>query len=229
MKGAIITIDANDHMHVGDLKWDGAIVMVAPLQFGDLQILHPNGYKILIERKTPNDLLQSMKDGRLINQVVGMVDGADFAYLVVSGFFFQRLNGEVAHFESERSHTDISGWQWHSLQGQLASIQQLGCTIWYEPDYHEAVRLIMNRSYGNVKIKARREPYIFSETENVLMALPGIGSKKATEIMGKFPTVGYAIEWLSKPGEYEPRIPGIGTGIKQKINEFLGGEMELKL
>ena len=47
--------------------------------------------------------------------------------------------------------------------------------------------------------------------------------------MNQFPSLGFALEWLSKPGEFEPKIAGIGSGIKQKINEYFGGEIEVKL
>lgn len=227
MNGVIVTIDTNDALRTGMLQWPGSLVSIASLPAGDLKAVCPDGATILIERKTPRDLLDSIKDGRLFNQVQGLVEGSDFAYLVVTGEFAPSRNGVdcIVNYHI----TDQTNWSWHSLQGALLSIQQLGCAILYDPDYHGAVERLINRSRSDIKIAPRREPYVFSQAENVLMALPGIGSNKALEILKHFPTVGYALEWLSSPGDFEPKIPGIGSGIKNKINEFLGGKLELKL
>lgn len=222
MNGCIITIDTNDALQTGLMQWDGALVSIASLPCGDLKILCPDGKTILIERKTPRDLLDSIKDGRLFNQVAGLVGSADFAYVVITGNF-------TAYAERVMAGDELTNWTWHSLQGALLSIQQLGCAILYDPDYHGAVERIANRSRNDVKVAPRREAYVFTSGENVLMSLPGIGSNKAVEIMKIFPSVGLALEWLSDPGMFEPKIPGIGTGIKQKINEFLGGKVEVKL
>ena len=227
MQGTLITIDSNDALIVGNLQWPGALVSIASLPAGDLRAVCPVGTIILIERKTPRDLLDSIKDGRLFNQVSGLVGGADFSYIVVTGTFQPSRNGvdcTVNHHIADQTN-----WNWHSLQGALLSIQELGCAIIYDPDYRGCVERLINRSRSTVKVPARREPYVFSQAENMLMSLPGIGSNKALEILKHFPTVGYALEWLSDPEMAEPKIAGIGSGIKNKINEFLGGKMELKL
>jgi ERCC4-type nuclease len=227
MNGVIITIDTNDAIQVGHLQWPGALVSIASLPAGDLYAMCPDGATILIERKTPRDLLDSMQDGRLFNQIVGLVEGADFAYLLVTGEFMQTKTGVNCVVNSHI--TDVTGRSWHSLQGTLLSIQQLGCAILYDPDYHGAVERIINRSRDDIKVGPRRESYVFSPEENVLMALPGIGSNKAVEILKRFPSVGIALEWLTDPGIFEPKIPGIAGGTKQKIADFIGGKLEVKL
>lgn len=222
MNGTIITIDSNDALQVGNLQWPGTLVSIAHLPFGDLKANCPDGATILIERKTPRDFLDSIKDGRLFNQVSGLVEGSDFAYMVITGNFTPYADRVMAGDE-------LTNWTWHSLQGALLSIQQLGCAILYDNDYHGAVERIINRSRSDIKIAPRREPYVFNQAESLLMALPGIGGNKAMEILKHFPTPGYALEWLSDPGMFEPKVLGIGSGIKSRINEFLGGKMEIKL
>lgn len=232
MNGTIITIDSNDALQVGNLQWPGTLVSIAHLPFGDLKANCPDGATILIERKTPRDFLDSIKDGRLFNQVSGLVEGSDFAYMVVTGGFVPEYDDNVAYWgvgNDVHRGFKSTNWTWHSLQGALLSVQQLGCAILYDPDYHGAVERIINRSRSDIKIAPRREPYVFSQAESLLMALPGIGGNKAMGILKHFPTPGYALEWLSDPGMFEPKVLGIGSGIKTKINEFLGGKMEIKL
>ena len=225
MNGVIITVDTNDALHMKNMQWQGALVSTAPLTHGDLQAVCPDGNKILIERKTPNDFLLSIKDGRLFNQVAGMVESSDFCYVIITGIFMTHDGNDVQY--TSNGTWKESNWQWTSLQGALTSIQELGCPVIYDTDYHGAVERIIKRSRSSVKVTPRREAHVFDARENVLMALPNIGSKKAIELIEQFPSLANALVWLTHPDYDIPKIDGIGEKTRENIRRFFGAEIEI--
>lgn len=215
MNGCIITIDNREPTHIQGLSWPGALTMVGNLECGDVQVQTPDGDLILIERKTPRDLLDSIKDRRLFNQVAMMVGKTAWAYVLIEG-----------SLESEVKQTQ---WNWASIQGALISIQELGCAVVYDPDFPGAVERIVNRSRTDVKIPQRREPYIFSPAEQILMSLPGVGSKKAQEYLKEFGNVAFALTALTSAHNDKEYLPGWGKKSRDNLVEALGGALEIKL
>jgi ERCC4-type nuclease len=206
--------------------WPGALVTVSALEFGDVRIQMPDGDLILIERKTPRDFLDSIKDRRLFNQVAGMVRKTRWAYVLIEGCWTEN-NGWLLIDDGPIKKS--TKWAWHSVQGALLSIQEMGAAIVYDLDTHGAIERIANRSHNDVKIPPRREPHVFSETENILMALPGIGSKKAQEYLELFnDNVSLALMALTAPHDGKNHIPGWGKKSRDGLVRALGGRIERK-
>ena len=237
---AIITIDQREPQHVKNLTWDGCITQIATLEYGDFSIMCPDGSTLLIERKTPSDLLGSIKDGRLSNQVAGLVGAGAWPYLLIEIPFHADVNGMACYRDGDSRNYDTmmpdgtpaksTNWQWVSIQGQLLSIQEMGCAIIYDPDPHNAIKQLIGRSRNDVKVKPRREPYIFSPKEQVLMALPGIGSKKALEFLELFnDNVALALMALTAEYDGKDRIPGWGKKSRDSLVELLGYPLEVKI
>jgi len=170
MNGSIIYIDNREPEHIQKMKWDGALVTISHLEFGDVKIVTPKGETILIERKSPRDFLDSLKDRRLFNQVAGLVGVAPYAYVVINGLFSTN-DGNVLY--TRHGAWQECSWTWASLQGSLLSIQELGCHIVYDPDFHGAVKRLATRSRNPVKIAPMREAHVFSPEETILTAFPG--------------------------------------------------------
>lgn len=231
MNGTIITIDSNEAMHHPEftrMQWEGCLVCVAPLLAGDVQIAMPDGTVILIERKAPHDLMESVKDRRLFNQVTEMKAVTDWVYVLVHGIMIPTDAGEKTSYMHPNGQWISRDWQWGSIQGILISCQELGTVVMHDNDFHGAIQRIMQRSRNEVKIAPRREQYVFSPAESLLMTVPGIGAHKAQEIMSTFGGVlGVALEWLTDPGMFEPKIDGIGAKTKLAANEFFNGKLEL--
>lgn len=126
MQGTIITIDSNEHAHHKEHKKKfenmGMLCLVKPLSY-DFEVACPDGAILKIERKTPRDFLDSLKDGRLFNQAVDLVGG----YIVIEGAFSRLYDGCVAW--DVGIIRDRTNWSWHSLQGSLISLQEMGITI----------------------------------------------------------------------------------------------------
>lgn len=223
MNGTIITIDSNEHSHHPEHKTKfeemGALCQVKSLDY-DFRVICPDGAILAIERKTPRDFLDSIKDRRLFNQVGGLVAGGQWAYVVIEGLFLP-YDGYAWVCGKEGYQHEQTNWSWHSLQGALLSIQEMGCAIVYDPDFHGAVKRLVNRSRGDVKIVPRRDGYVFSEQESTLMTLPGIGSKKAQAYLKQFGTLGNAIMQLCAES-IASDIDGWGKKSAQKLHDYFG-------
>lgn len=197
---------------------------VTQLPAGDVWLQCEDSALVIIERKTASDFLESIKDGRLFNQVSEMLKISQWSYVAIENEYVLDKSGTVYVDSKPR------GWTISAIEGAKLSIQELGCGVIHYVDFADCINQLASRSRNSVKIPPRRDSYVFSEAESVLMALPGIGSKKAIDILHAFGGhLGMALEWLSKPGEFEPRIDGIGVKTKEKINELFHGSLELKL
>jgi ERCC4-type nuclease len=71
-----------------------------------------------------------------------------------------------------------------------------------------------------------REAAIFGGAENVLASLPGIGAKKATDLLKHFPNVGSALWFLTDIDDVQTKIPGIAENTKKNIVKLLGGKLK---
>jgi ERCC4-type nuclease len=224
----IVAVDFNESTHHPEFaafQWPDCITMVQSLPAGDFRIDKPDS-TILIERKAPGDLMESIKDRRLFNQIADMVKTTPWVYVIIDGVLMPTGDGMTRYFSGGK-WTDRA-WEWGSIQGTLLSIQELGAAIVFETDMHAAIKRIMARSHNDIKVAPRRDAYVFSPAESFLMALPGIGSDKAQKLVGALHIPGICLEWLT--GDFDqPKIDGIGPKTKHGIQAFLGGKIILDL
>jgi ERCC4-type nuclease len=222
----IITIDQNEATHHPEFMtftWDDCLVCSALLPCGDFRIDMPDA-TILIERKAPGDLLESVKDRRLFNQVTEMLAITPWTYIVIHGVIIPTEDGVEYKSGGKWQKRD---WSWASIQGVFTSLQEQGAVIVQDTDIQGAISRIMNRSRDTIKVPPRRDTYVFSPAESFLMAIPGIGSDKAQKLSEIFTVPGFALEWLTS--DDPTYIPGIGEKTRQGVREFLGGIVTIQL
>lgn len=189
---------------------------VMTLDAGDCLIATDNAAMVIIERKTPEDLLGSIGDNRLFNQVTRMREVTQWYYLVITGQLWAGPGGKVCH---DNRQTE---WSWDSLQGALVTIQELGCSVYYcqnDLSYATAVWRIVHRSRDNVRVGATRQGYVMSPGELVLLALPGLGTEKVNTLLEYRPKIAAALEYLTHLDHNS--VPGISYGIKRKVRQVL--------
>jgi len=216
----IITIDQNEVIHHPEFMrfaWDDCLVCSAPLPCGDFRIDMPDT-TILIERKAPNDLLESVKDRRLFNQVTEMLAITPWVYVLIHGVVVPTTLGKTEYKKGD--DWVYRDWDWGSIQGIFTSLQEQGAVIVQDTDLQGAMR-------DTIKVPPRRDVYVFSPAESFLMAIPGIGSDKAQKLSEIFTVPGFALEWLTS--DDPTYIPGIGEKTRQGVREFLGGIVTIQL
>lgn len=231
MSISAIMIDSREPTWIKELSFGGIPTAVEFLETGDLWAVTDDGYTIMVERKTPDDFLNSLKDDRLLPQLTKLSERRHiqqesgqaltfFPYLVITDMFYRSSNGHVN--TQERGDTN---WNWNSVQGILLSIQEMGVFVVFctgSSDYESCIRRLGERDRKTVmNILPSRQPLQIGQQANFIMGLPGIGAERIVPIM----------EWCN----YRPLdalmglsdlrlpcpIPGIGEKTRKNIRSFL--------
>lgn len=214
-----VMIDSREADWVKKLTFNGIPTSVIALDHGDLLAACEDGAMILIERKSPDDFLNSLRDGRLFPQVATMREISPWSYLVVTGEFGRGAGDKVI---TDRGET---GWSWHAVQGALISIQEMGVFVTFsggDLDYENCVIRIGNRERKTELLLKRPAvaPRILSISENIIASLPGIGTERLQAVMEYVNgSAAWALIALTDPDSV---IPGVPNNTKLKIRNALG-------
>jgi ERCC4-type nuclease len=214
-----VVIDSREPAWVQALTFGGAQTMVAPLDHGDLLATTDDGAFIAVERKTPEDLLGSLRDERLWQQLAGMVKQTRWSYLIVTG--------ELTHGPNDKVLTGrgITGWSWAAVQGALVKAQELGVFVTFaagDGDYEAAVMRLAARSrQQQVLLEPVKNAAILGEGEAILASLPGISGERIANILAYAGTAAWALQWLTDLN-CPDAVPGVGGGIKRNVRRALG-------
>ena len=212
-----IIIDTREPKWVQELKFGGIPTSTAFLEQGDVMIATDSGELVLIERKTPSDFFNSLKDDRLFLQLANMLLVTRWSYLMVTGEFRRGSGGKVI--------TDrITGWDWNAVQGALVTIQELGIVVMFcadDDDFEKAVIRLGNRDRRSVvDIPPAKNPHILSVPEVIIASLPGIGIKRLKTVMDYAGGMaGWAITGLTDPNTHYPGVP---ENVKGRVRRALG-------
>lgn len=187
-----VMIDSREPSWVQGLKFNGAPTAVIALDSGDVQVLCEDGCTLLIERKTPEDLLNSLRDDRLMPQMAKLVQArldeqsngttlTTWPYLVITGALYRGPNGKT--ITGDRGQT---GWDFSAVQGALLTIQEMGVMVVYagdDSDFEACVMRLAKRGRGEIKVIPPRPPVILGAGAAFLAGLPGIGPEHAMKLM----------------------------------------------
>jgi ERCC4-type nuclease len=219
MDYAMITglfIDTREPEWVQRLTFEGIPTLVTYLEHGDAMCATDDGQMLLIERKTPDDFLGSLRDQRLLPQLTEMLDKTRWAYLMITGEFQRGPNG---HAITERGNT---GWDWNAIQGALLTIQEMGIFIIHsagDTDYEQCIlRLGKRDRKPDLLLVPPKMPKILSVQESIIASLPGIGVERLKAVMDYCGTPAWALVALT---DLDTEIPGVGRGVKTKVRNAL--------
>lgn len=215
-----VFLDSREPSHITSLKFGGKIpVAITMLDTGDLWASCDDGSLLIIERKTPSDLLGSIADGRLFQQVAAMRERSQWSYLCVTGILAHTLDGMVI------TENRTTQWRFDSVQAALLSVQEMGvCVLVCQSDQHyeKAILTLANRDRSGIKVLAQRtQPRVLTAQEIVLTSLPGIGIDKAGLLLGECGSAAYALASLTWENTFH-EIAGIGDLTKKKVRGALG-------
>lgn len=213
-------VDNREPAHIQALQFGNVPVAVLTLDCGDLWGSCADGALLVIERKTPDDLLASIKDGRLFQQAAAMRKQSEWAYLIVTGVMGYSKDGFV--MTAHRA----TGWRWNDVQGALLTVQDLGVSVITclgDEQYEDTVvRLAYRKREPEKSLAPRTQGRVLSMAEQILTSLPGIGLERAQTILAEYEGhAAHSIAWLTWTGTVS-EIAGIGDGIKHQVRRALG-------
>lgn len=190
----------------------GTKIELMRLPFGDYQI----GDRIIIERKTTRDFVDSLINRDLLGQIHSMSQHATRPVLIIEG---EDLYGQ----------RDIHP---NAIRGTLAAIAiDMGVTILYTKDAEETaamIYLIARREKREEKTGGAmwlQKPYLSQNAakEQIICSLPEIGSIHAKRLLAEFGSVRNVI---TAERDDLLRIKGIGQGKAERIVSLVNSPYE---
>ena len=152
---------------------------ISTLPCGDVWIAYEDDL-LIIERKEPNDLLNSIADGRLFNQCAMMRQESQWCYIVITGQLMWGYDGKITG----------TGWNFRSVQGALLQAQELGIGIVYsqnDTDFAHTCGWLLSRNRKiHTHIPPRKTGLPMTDDQRILASLPGIGYERAGELLRQY-------------------------------------------
>jgi ERCC4-type nuclease len=219
-----VMIDSREPDWVQKLSFGGVPTVVTALDYGDLHVACDDGSILVIERKTPDDFLNTLKDERLFPQVAKCAGARHNAqimtghtdhiwpYLIITGQFYPGPNGKTV------TPRGVTGWYWASVAGALLSVQEMGMPVVFaanDEDYEHTVILIAQRTRTpETLILPPRPPSLLGPAEQIVASLPGIGLERTRLVLESCGTPAWSLVALT---DRESQIPGIPPSVKEKV------------
>lgn len=218
----MLLISPTEPSHIREL----GKVSSTPENYGADILIISRQAKLAVQRKRfPQDLVASLEDGRLADQLAKMSD-VDRACLLIVGFPVWTLEGELVW-------RNWSGRKWtlDSIFGALASaLFEAGVGHFWVRDEGEAVSLLgvlekWNGKATHTTTRTRSRPKAKGwglsreiQQAHFLQGLPGVGPELAGRIVREFD--GVPLQWSVGKGEMM-RVHGVGKMKAEKMSEMI--------
>jgi len=206
-----------------------------PLPEGDYLFYGKDNIRILVERKTVSDLLNSLREKRLHDQLRRMLSQPNTVpILLIEGNLYCDDNFKVKlkRFAKGKIKWRTTGWELSSIIGHLLTFQEEGVRLVLSPSKKATAYILEHLEYyynkdSHNSLSVRPRPIFGADSlhgEQVffLQGLPGIGEKRAELILKVFGSPWNAI--------WQPQrlsmVKGIGKKIIARIERMLQGEDE---
>lgn len=211
-----VLIDQKQPQVLDHLDYDGAIVTRAPLAAGSLNLIAHDGTLLAIERLPVESLFMAIQRGTLTDRAAALTALTPWAYLVIVGEYASDRRGKTII----AGHP--TGWSWQSVQGGLATVQELGVVVVScasDNQLGDLLRMLAQRNRGVAKVAPLREALFLTPAEQILLAIPGIGEMKAESLIDTCESAARALIALTDP-VYAP--PGVGPKTIESARRALG-------
>ena len=188
------------------LKAIGVNVEIKTLPIGDYIVSH----ETVVERKSINDLIASIFDGRLFDQCNRLKEHFQFPIIL--------LEGNVDEIESITENPLV-------FYGALSTIAiDYKIPIIPTPNASHTAKLLVSLSSRKESIKGpllkkiKKSNDVQKQQLSVLCSLPGVGEKIAIRMLEKFES---PLKVLSASTKDLAKIPGLGESRAKKIKKML--------
>ena len=197
------TRETADFVH--RLRNRGALVEVKQLDIGDFIV----SSDVAVERKTMDDFVKSIFDGRLFRQLVNMSAKYQRPILIIQG-----------------EKKELVGISESAFYGALASVvSDFRVPVFFASDERELIEIVFHiarreqiEKKRDVRVREGRKPLTISETQRyVASGIPGVSAVLADRLLSKMST----IEKLFSASEGELReVEGIGGVMASRIRQL---------
>jgi len=203
-KGKVVVVADYREREVADhLKKLGAVVNTQPLEVGDFLASE----KVAIERKSFDDFVSSIIDGRIFDQARNMRENFEHPLLLIEGYSNREIND-------------------NALKGAIAAlILDYGVSILTSKNEYDSAKIIywiakkeQHESQNFVGIKVGKKPKTTQQLQEFVVAsIPGVSTVLAKRLLEKFGSV----ENIFAASEEElQEVKGIGKKLAKGIKKL---------
>jgi ERCC4-type nuclease len=205
--------------------------VVEELEAGDVRVelVDHDAPPILFERKTVPDLMASIKDRRLGNQITECLSVTPHTFLIVEGNMTHSDDGHTKWRRDLGVNFDYSetGFMYSAVWGVLTKVQTMGAFVrFYRAEdlwqtIYSCAKMI---TADEVVVMPRQSPQFKDATpsERVLMSFDGVSYTRAKTLLEETGNAANAIWYLSTPLDKTWHVNGIGPVTRQKALDALG-------
>lgn len=187
-----IMIDSREPEWIKDLKFGGIPTIVTLLDTGDVQAVTDDNHTLIIERKTPEDFLNTLREDRLFPQLARMTEIRNaqqnngqsvtyWPYLVITEPITCNHEGKVI------TDRGVTGWSFASVIGTILSIQEIGVYVCFcngQNDFENCILRLGRRNRDQVMtVLPPRVPNVLGPKATFLASLPGVGIDRVQDIL----------------------------------------------
>lgn len=179
---------------------------------------------LLIQRKTGRDAVSSIP--KYAEILFRMQQWSQRCYLVTVGFYGYNREGKVICEKQELDWNWMSfnsALEWWKLRGgYVTNLPRDGALLGWLNSMLEILHKV--GEHPDYTIVTRQPAQVLHQSESwidTLSTFPGIGSEKALALGQRFGSLAECLCWLSD-GVEEPKVEGIGTGIRKAAHNYLG-------
>ncbi len=221
-----VSIDTREPKWVQDLQFGGVPKIITAHDCGDVWVATDDMHNLVIERKTPDDFINSIIDQGVFLQAMRMQqlreETGAIPFVMITGQILRNADG-MAFSTSDRK------FSWNAVQGAKLSIQEMGVLVVEcanDTDFEAAVMRLAERSRAEtIKLLPWRKVSILGGGATLLCGLPGIGIENAGKILDYCGSAGHALAELSLPdADATVKIPGVGPGMRNNCRWAMGLE-----
>lgn len=213
-----VQISSAEPPEVKKMTFGGALTAVVGMDSPDVLVVADDGKLLAIERKTAQDFVASIQDGRLTRQIAVMREMTPWIYVLLDGHLQPDLVGDTL-IDGQRS-----GWKWNAVVGAMITAQELGAVIVPCPgEFESRVVALAERSRGDVRLKPHRSATAVLPAEHILHALPQVGDATAAMMLGVFGMrVDLMLAYLTNNDQDDHPDAKIGKSKRDKIRSAMG-------
>jgi len=207
-----ITITTGAPLPIRDADY-GAPKHIVPLEVGTAWTVADDGTLLVFWYLETSMLLNLIRQNELAPRVLQLRDLSPWCYLILNS------NTLEAH-----------GWPAESIQNALISVQEAGAAVLHvelDRDVPTLIRRIGDRKRTTRRVRPARDVLFFSPGEDMLLAIPGVGSARLDAIMAHAGnSAGAALLVLTDP---TAKIPGVPRRVQEDARKALGLEPGVRL
>jgi len=184
------------------LRKGGVLVERRRIEVSDYLV----GMDVCVERKTLNDFLRSIYDGRLFDQVEQMRGNCNTAVIVIEEPYFRVRDDARPHY-----------------LGAISSLVLRGISVVHVTSPEDTARFLIYLSRkvegerpSIIPVRRRRRPKSWEEAYAVLISFPTIGPRSAEKLLNEFGTLRDVLN-----AEFSRLKAVIGEAKARKLKEVL--------